>query len=155
MSGNRTPTGSYTYTPISGSASLSRSGSGSGSGSYTGSRSHTPTGSKRLVRDGTVGVGVMQVVGVMAVAVLLEVAVLCLQVGVTHLGMEALHWEVEGICLEVAVTLCRQRSQAAVCTSIVMQNWIGDDHPNCSRFRYIVWYGFGGMLLCWWEAWNV
>jgi hypothetical protein len=34
MSGSRTPTGSYMYTPISGSASLSGSGSGSGSGSW-------------------------------------------------------------------------------------------------------------------------
>ena len=30
MSGSRTPTGSYMYTPISGSASLSGSGSGGG-----------------------------------------------------------------------------------------------------------------------------
>ena len=43
--------------PISGSASLSRSGSGSGG--YIGSWSGTLTGSKRLVRDGTVGVGVI------------------------------------------------------------------------------------------------
>ena len=53
MTGSRTPTESYTYTPISGSASLSGSRSENGSGSYTDSRSRTPTGSERSVRSGS------------------------------------------------------------------------------------------------------
>ena len=51
MSGGRTPAGSYTYTPISGSASLS--GRESESGSYSDSRSRTPSGSERSVRSGS------------------------------------------------------------------------------------------------------
>jgi hypothetical protein len=44
----------------------------------------------------------------------LQVAVLHLQVAVIHQAVEAIHREVEGIRLEVAVTPCRQRSQAPV-----------------------------------------
>ena len=59
--------------------------------------------------------GVIQamVAAVAVVATLLEAAVL-LEVAVIHQAVEAIHWEVEGIRLEVVVIPCRQRSQAAV-----------------------------------------
>ena len=51
---------------------------------------------------------------VLLLQVTVQAAVLLLRVAVILQAVGAMHWEAEGIRLEVAVTPCRQRSQAAV-----------------------------------------
>ena len=103
---------------------------------------------------------------ILEVTVLLrQAAVLRLQVVVIHQAVVAIHRSGENIRPEVKVTPCRQRSQAVVglrlycrakqgmMSALRQIYWfdkvyhrIGDGHTNHSRFRYIVWCGFGEIV---------